>query len=280
MKIFVRIHRGGGGGGETVQRVEPPKYVRPYYEDILDIGQELSRQPREQFPFSTVVPYSPETEAALTGITERALSGSPLTQAAQQQQLATIGGQYLDPMTNPAYQAVQESVAADIIPEAYTSYASGGQFFGSPVETEAVSRGLARGLAPFAFGDYGRERGLQQQASQFAPTLAETDYRDLQALAGVGAAREDLAGRELDEAIQRFQFPQEEQRIRLGDYAGLVFGTPVAFNQTGQQRAQRGNPIFGALGGGLGGAALGSQLLPGAGTLAGALLGGVGGLFG
>lgn len=278
MRIHVRIHRKGGGneGGEQVTRVEPPDYIKPFYEDILQIGSNLSRDPREQFPYSTVVPYSPQTEAALSGIQERALSGSPLVEAAKAQQQQTIEGAYLDPVNNPAYQAVVDSVSSDVIPAAYTSYASGGQFFGSPVESEAVARGLSRGLAPFSFQHYGQERAFQEGAAQASPALGQTDYQDLQALLGVGAAREEQSGRELNEAIQRFNFEQEEPRIRLGDYAGLVFGTPVQFNTSAQATAQGGSPLAGALGGALSGAAGGAALGP-YGALGGAILGGVAG---
>jgi hypothetical protein len=276
-RVYVKLHRGGDAGGEQVSRVEPPEFVRPYYEDILRRGEDLSLDPREQFPYSTVVPYSPETEAALAGITERALGGSPLVNAAQAQQLGTIEGAYLDPFANPAYQSVIDAVTADVLPSAYRSYAGGGQHWGSPVESEAVARGLSRGLAPFAFGHYGQERGLQQAAAAGAPALAETDYRDLEALLGVGGAREQDAQRRLQEAIDRFHYPQEEPRIRLGEYANLIFGATPQFDARQQQIAQGGSPAAGALGGALSGAAAGTAIAPGWGTLAGAALGGVGG---
>lgn len=277
LRVYVKLHRkGGGAGGETVSRVEPPEVVQPYYQDLLRRAEAQSYDPREQFPYSTVVPFAPETEAALSGITERALAGSPLVNAAQAQQQATIGGAYLDPYTNPAYQGVIDAVTADILPQSYRSFAGGGQFYGSPVESEAVARGLSRGLAPFAFGSYGQERALQEAAAGRAPGLAQADYGDLQALLGVGAAREGMAGQQLGEAISRFQYPQEEPRIRLGEYANLLFGATPQFDTRQQQMAQGGSPLAGALGGALSGAAGGAALGPW-GALAGAVLGGVGG---
>ena len=264
-------------GGTVTTETQVPDYLRPFYNDVLRVGQNVSRQPREYFPNSTVVPFSPETEAALAGTTARALGGSPLTNTAQQQQLATIQGGYLDPRSNPAYQSVVDSVTADVLPEAYKSYASGGQFFGSPVETEAVAKGLSRGLAPYTFDQYNRERALQQTSALSSPALAATDYQDLNALLGVGGTREDLNRAYLQEAIDRFNFAQEEPRTRLGEYANLVFGAPVGFNQTTQQTAKGGSVLGGAAGGALSGAATGTMIYPGWGTLIGAVLGGVGG---
>ena len=69
----------------TTQTSAPPAFLKPGLEQAAGAAQDLFAQgPQQFFPGSTVVPFAPETEQALTGITQRAQAGSPLVQGAQQ----------------------------------------------------------------------------------------------------------------------------------------------------------------------------------------------------
>ncbi len=320
---------GGGSGGTTtqIQQADPWAGVQPYLQDLFGRGAALSQQPRQYFPGSTVVPFAPQTQTALAGMQERAISGSPLVPAAQEEALRTLGGQYfLTPGTayqtqaalggylgsNPWLEAQFERAAAPVtrafsetvMPGVQSAFSLGGRY-GSGAHQAAVGRAeeeLGRtlgGLATGLYGDaYTTERALQSQAARDlsdaymrerlnqmqvlggAPGLAQADYMDMERLLGVGAQYEDLSARNLQDAIDRWTFQQQEPWQRLQQYQqllqpGLGFGTTASTGAT----ARKGNPMAGALGGGLAGAQLGSYFMPGIGTgigaVGGAILGGL-----
>ena len=133
---------GGGGGGtqETIQRTEPPAYVQPYLEAGLRglIGDPanaspatfgfpeggLMTSPLSFFPGSTTAPFSPETEAALGGMTSRALGGAPSVDAARMGLTATGLGGYLD---NPNLPGIYDAVASEVIPAVQGGYGMAGR---------------------------------------------------------------------------------------------------------------------------------------------------------
>ena len=89
---------GSGGGGTTTSKTtsELDPTVRPYVEYGLQEAKGLYQTPGPSYyPGQTYIGPSTQTTAALQAAQNRALTGSPLTQAAQQQQLGTVSGQYL-----------------------------------------------------------------------------------------------------------------------------------------------------------------------------------------
>ena len=86
-----------GGSTRTqtsTQELDPA--VRPYVQYGLSEAQRLYRTETPQYyPGQTFTGPSAQTQQALTAAQQRAVMGSPLLPAAQQQSLATIQGQYL-----------------------------------------------------------------------------------------------------------------------------------------------------------------------------------------
>lgn len=75
-----------GGGTQTVtQNSDPWSQAQPYLLDLMGSAQNLyaNRVGQEYYPFSTVVPFSDQTEMGLQAIENRALSGSPVTDGAR-----------------------------------------------------------------------------------------------------------------------------------------------------------------------------------------------------
>lgn len=204
--------KGGGGsqkstGTQTVT-TEPAKFVAPYFSQAAKESQNLYNTYRpEYFTGSTFVPYSPETETALQAQTQRAMAGSPLTSAAQDQQLATIRGDYLT--GSPALQQELDRIKGQV----GAQFAGGGGY-----RSSANQEVLAREMGNAAVRNYANERGLQQAAALASPTLAAQDYADISALSDVGARREDLFGRQLQDEMNRFNFMQEQDPAALDEY--------------------------------------------------------------
>ena len=75
-----------------------------------------------------------------------------------------------------------------------------------------------------SYQGYGDERTNQLRAAALSPTMAQADYMDAGQLATVGQSREQMAGQNLQEQIDRYNFGQEEPRQRLAEYMAMVAG--------------------------------------------------------
>lgn len=234
-----------GGGGSQTTSTEPPSYQLPYLQHGVNQAQQLYNRG------SSVVPFAPQTEAAIQGTTQRALAGSPVTQAAQNYATNTLNGGFLgsnpwlDQTFNKAALATENQLASQ---------------FGSAGRGAAGSEGLRsqqlNDLAAGIYGgDYQQERNRMQGLVGQAGSLANQDYVDLAQLGGAGAQVEGLA-REYADA----------PGTALDQYMGRISGN---MGQTQTTKTPR-NPLAGAAGG----AMLGSFLGPW-GMLGGGVLGGI-----
>lgn len=84
---------GSSGPSKTTQTTEPPAFIKPF----LQFGAQEAKNSYlqggpQQFPGSTVVPFSSQTQQALDLTQQRALEGSPVTDAAQGYVQRTLNG--------------------------------------------------------------------------------------------------------------------------------------------------------------------------------------------
>lgn len=296
------------GGSSTPSRTtqvnEPPAFIQPF----MQYGAQQSRSLYETggpqyYGGNTVVPFSQQTEQAL-GLTEqRALQGSPVTNAAQgyatrtlnttptsqfgsgQNPYGSVHNPYLDATFNKAADAVQQRL--------------GTQFAVSGRNIEASRAVNADELNNLATGIYGgayeneRNRGFQgyqaerdrmaqdlnnQATRQYgvasmAPSLAAQDYADINALAGVGGQVEDMAARLMEDQAARWDFSQNAPQINLDNYIARITGAYPGQNSTQTTPTYR-NRMGSALGGGMLGYSVGSGIGAAGGAAAGGAAGG------
>lgn len=284
------MSKGGGQRERTVVQKTSDDPWGPQQEPLKRVFEEAgnvydSGSPR-YYEGSTVIDYSPQTEQSLNMIEERALAGSPLMQQAQQNFQNTLNGDYLsgNPFFQGAFEAqvkpVVEQYTQQIAPGIDASFNNAGRLGSNAYATarntadDTFARALSDTAGKLAFQNYGMERGVQNQAMMAAPQYAETDYNDALRLATVGGAREAKQGEYLADDINRFNFNENAGWNNLGKYAALVAGgdfggtgtssTPVYQNRasgilggamTGATIGNMaGNPLLGAIGGGLLGA--------------------------
>jgi hypothetical protein len=248
---------GGGSGGGTTTTTQATQAYGPA-EPAL--GQIISEAGQIYGQGPTAAGYVPPSDQTMQGLaTQEAMAN-----AANQQILGTIQGQYTNPFLSPLIQQSAQDV--------YSSVA--GQFSGqgrtptSPMAQQAVIGQVAQKAMPYAFGQLERERARQLQTARAVPSLT-----------AVGGTLEN---------IQREQqmAPQDALSQYYNTIAPIAFGLPT--QQTGSQ-APGANPLGMAAGGAITGAALGSNLFDSgmnifgkqmSGGMGGALLGGLGGLLG
>jgi hypothetical protein len=271
---------GGGGGGQTnttVQKSDPWAGQQPYLTDVMQKSQDIyNRGPMQYYQGQTFAPLSAETQAAQTLQAQRAVNGSPLTTASQEQLTKTMRGDYLDPATNPYLQAGADQIRAKVLPGIDARFSGSGRT-GSALAARAAGEGVSDAIASQAMQNYTNERNNQIKGMLVAPQMAQQDYTDIARLGEVGAAKEDYAQQQINENINRFNFQQQEPWQNLGLYSNLVNGQYGSTVSTTSPVARR-SVGAGLLGGAATGGGLGYML--GGDMTSGAVGAGIGGLLG
>lgn len=251
---------------------------------------------------------SPVVDAA-QGYATNTLSGSPTSQfggganpwATGANPYGGASNPYLDATFNKAADSVQQRLGTQFAGSGRNIEASravnadelsnlADRIYGGAYENER-NRQLSYGQQQLGIGASGYESERdrmaqdlsQQRAHQFgvaglAPSLANQDYVDLQALGGVGGQVEDLTGRLMEDQAARWDFSQNAPQINLDNYLARVTGAYPGQNATQTTPTYR-NRTAGAAGGALAGAQMGSAFGPwgtAIGAIGGGLLGGWG----
>ena len=208
-------------------------------------------QSPEYYAGQTYVSPSSQTTSALQAAQNRALGGNPLLSQAQQQQSDVIGGNYLNsnPYFNQALAGAAQGATQnynDAIKAAQGNASMAGRY-GSGVSADIQNRAantlsntLANKYGELAYSNYAGERGMQNQAAQNAPALANADYADIQQLMNVGKTAEDYQKTALQADIDRFNFEQNKPYQKLSAYLGAAYGAPTgSVSTTTQSRGSK-----------------------------------------
>jgi len=294
------------GGGAEGSNIDPT--LRPYLGMGLQRAEQLffGQQP-QLFPGQMYVSPSQQTLDALAQQEQLARAGSPQFAAAQEaygraleQTGFTAGGGFLG--TNPFLQGAIASATRPVmqqfqeqtlpgIQSAFSQagrYGSGAQARAIGQAQEAASRAIGDISASMTAQDYARERALMQQSigqqatlGQMAPGFFAQQFLPSEQLAQIGASREAIAAKPLQEQISRFQFAQQLPYSQLQSYLSAVYGNPMAGSAVPQQAPAQSNRLGTALGGAALGAGLGQAIGGSFGGLSAPVLGaGLGGLAG
>ena len=191
-------------------------YMQAAYDEIF-------QNPAEYYPGQTYADYSPESEAALQGLTARGAGGSPVTGAAQGTALDTMRGGYLS-SGNPAFQAMSNRVGDQVQQQVGSRFAGSGRSMGSPAEVQTFSREMANAMAPMEYQNYENERGNMMRSMMAGPELAGADYTDLNAMRQAGYERDTQSQRGIDESMARHDWQYAEPLQRLSNYGTLLTG--------------------------------------------------------
>jgi len=239
---------GGSGSGQTttIQQADPYAPAQPALNQIIsEAGQIYGQGP-------SAAGYVQPTQQTLQGLAGQ----ETVAQAAQQQVLGTIQGQYTNPFLSPLIQ----QAATDVYSNVAGQFSGAGRTPGSPLSQATVTGQVAQKALPYAFGQLERERARQLQTAQAVPSLT-----------AVGGALEDITR-------QQQMGPQASLAQYYNTIAPIAYGLP-----TQQQTTQAPPPnAMGMAGGGaMMGAALGGMInQPGFGAGTGAMYGGLAGLLG
>ena len=252
----------GTSSGQS--RIDPA--LSPYLQMGLQRAQQLffGAQP-QLFPGQMYVSPSAQTQQALAQQEALATGAQPTLQAAQQAYQASLGqiGQtaaggflqgnpYQQAMLASATRPITQQFGEQVIPGIASLYSRAGRYGSGAMEralggaTEAYGRALGDVSANIVGQDYARERQLQQQAqlgqaalAQSAPSFFQMGFLPSQALAQVGAAREQIAAQPLQEQIQRYQYGQQLPYEQLRGFLSSIYGTPMGQSAIPQAQTNR-----------------------------------------
>ncbi len=239
---------GGGGGGST--STTQTSVVQPYAPAEPALNQILSEAGTIYGQGPAGAGYVAPTTQTMQGLAAQ----EQMANAANQQILNTIQGQYTNPFLSPLI----AGAATDIYSNVAGQFSGAGRTPGSPLSQATVTGQVAQKALPYAFQQLERERNRQLQTARAVPSLT-----------AVGGALEDIQAQQ-----------QLAPQMALQQYASNVlpiasgWGTNVG---TGTQQMPRSNPVTMAAGGALTGAQLGGYF--GASPM-GAMIGGGLGLLG
>lgn len=270
---------------QVVQTTGIDKTIKPFVQFGLSEAQRLYGQPAEYYPGQTYISPSTATQQSMLALQNRALQGNVLTPTAQQQQLATIRGDFLaanNPYLSAAMQGVTQTATQgynQAVNQALSGASRAGRFGSGAMNTALSSAGnvlanqLSNTAGQMAYQNYAQERARQEAAALNAPSMSQADYFDIAQLGQAGQMNESYQQAALQDAINRWNYQQNLPQNQLNQFLSQVYGAP--------RGSQVSTPVFRNTGGSLlGGAATGAALgsaIPGVGTGIGA---GVGALLG
>ena len=238
----------GGGGkssGTTTTTMEPYAPAQPGLNQILsEAGTIYGQGPM-------AAGYVPPSTQTLQGLSAQ----ETMANAANQQILGTIQGQYTNPFLSPMI----ANAATDIYSNVAGQFSGAGRTPGSPLSQATVTGQVAQKALPYAFQQLERERNRQLQTARAVPSLT-----------AVGGALEDI------QAEQQLA-PQMALQQYYNTVAPIGFGLPT---QQGTGTQPQSNPISMAAGGAMSGAAMGSMFGGAPGAMMGGAIGGGFGLLG
>jgi len=236
---------GSSGGGSTTNTTN----IQPYAPAEPALNQILSEAGTIYNQGPSAAGYVAPSTQTLQGLSAQ----ETMANAANQQILNTIQGQYTNPFLSPLI----ANAATDVYSNVAGQFSGAGRTPTSPLAQSAVVSQLGKQALPLAFQQLERERNRQLQTARAVPSLT-----------AVGGALEDIqAQQQLAPQMALDQYAQNVLPIASG------WGTNVNNQQMPGQ-----NPVTMAAGGAMMGGSMASML--GMSTPWGAAIGGGMGLLG
>jgi hypothetical protein len=266
----------GGGGSQKVTnetKATPWAGVQPYLANMYAAAGSQMGTPMGFYPYNTYAPQSPLTGAGQGAALDFANNAMPGYLETGNNALASLF-QSADVASNPYVNGMLEAQARGVGDQLTRQWLpavrQGASLAGQTGSTrQGVAEGVAIGEAAKALTNaaaqtqlsaYDRGLSAQAQAAAMLPMMSQLGMMPAQTMQQVGSQQEAYLQKQIDEAVNRFNFYQEEPWKRL-NYANAIYsGVPWSSSSTQTSNAGSGSTAANVLGGGLTGYSLGSAL--------------------
>jgi hypothetical protein len=242
---------GGGGGSQeskTTTSIDPR--IAPYVGYGLEEAKRLYQGAGPKYyEGQNYVSPSEATQQSLQMARERALGGSPLIKAAQQETLDTIAGKGVNPFLAGALEQTNRLAGEQYnknIQNLQSQASSAGRYGSSAMGQQAgqaqdvFARALAEQGGQLAYGSAEAERQRQMAAVNNASNMANADYMDIDKLLKIGQIGEGYDRTQLQANMDRFNYEQNLPQMKLSQFANLFSSVPQ-----GTQTVQTATPTGG-----------------------------------
>ena len=228
-----------GSPGGTQQSTATTK-INPDFKPFVQFSLNEAKNIYENMPDapSTLAPdQSAYSKQAIEMAAQRAMGGSPLTRAAQDEQLATIQGRGVNPFLSGALDQVNRLSGEQYtrnIQNLQSQASSAGRYGSSAMGQQAgtaqdiFARASAEQGGQLAYQSAEAERNRQINASQFAPQMAASDYADIQRLLQAGQGQEAYQQQDILGKLAAQDIPMQ----RLQQAANVFYGAPMETTTT------------------------------------------------
>jgi hypothetical protein len=226
----------GSPGSRQESKTEISPDFKPFITYALGEGRRLY-EGMPSTPDTLAVGPSEATTTALSLAEERAMAGSPLLRAAQEEQLATIQGRGVNPFLGGALEQANRLAGeryTQNIQDLQAAASSAGRYGSSAMGQQAgkaqdiFARALTEQGGQLAYQSAEAERARQIAAAQNAPTMSAADYADIDKLLKVGQGREAYDLNEIMGRLKAADIPLE----RLQRTANVFYGAPLETTTT------------------------------------------------
>lgn len=248
----------------------PLPWMESYLQDYMSRAQQAANTPYQASPQTYTGPNQYLTQG-WQATANRAMQGSPVMSAANQQLQNIMGGGFMqgNPYLQQSIDNAQQDLARNynlVNKPAWDKAMQGSGSFGNTGVMEYAQnaqndlmRNMGRIGSDMRFQNYANERGLMQSALGMAPTFANQDYVDANALLNAGNQQQQFNQGQADQNYRWWQEAQNYPRQQLSAY-----GQALGVGGGGTQTQTAPDPSTGSqlLGGGLTGAALWRLLFP------------------
>ena len=248
------MSKGSGGSTQQVQRVEPSTLQAPYISDALRQSQDLyNLGPQQFFPGTTFARAGEDTQAAEELLKTAALGQQTSVANAL---FPAFTGSLMAPSQIFSDPLFQESLAANLRPieestsrmltQARRDAGEAGQLGGTRraiLESEAIKDMLTKqsDVASKMFGSiYGDLAKTRATTLGVSPYILNAYTTPGETLMNVGAARDAMVQRGIDEAMARHQFGEQAPSDVLDQYMGRVGGQMFGQTTTGEMPGSEG----------------------------------------
>lgn len=248
------MSKGPSGSTTTTQTSTPWKGLQPYLLNLYaGAGNLATTDPFQAYPGQTVAPLNPQQLQSLDLTQQRALSGSPVENAAQQANYGFNTGQFLS-AGNPYFGNMVQQIANQVNPQVASGFEAGGRL-GSGAQANAFESALTQQAGNLAYQNYNQGLNNMIQSQALAPQLGQMDYQNLAQLYGVGQTLQGQQQNYINADMQRYLQNQQGPWQTLQAETGVLGGIPIGSN-TSTSQPYFSNPVANVLGTGLGVASL------------------------